>query len=192
MNSDCERQNPATTLQPSEPEVIRFSGQSPETGKICILSCHSMDHRVKHLCQNASPPKEITLSGAFGEWCMKSDCVTSWKRVRTEPFVGSRRAAKNTVTQQATQQNRDKLKPTCHHCKKPVSTEISAIKSNKKKTITPQMMLTTIITTNWSNKLAQITGLPKKSTQTMQTAEMAENHELSTHLVRPVLKPTNP
>ena len=40
----------------------------------------------------------------------------------------------NTVTQQAPQQNSNKPKPTCHHCKNQVTIKISAVNSNEKKT----------------------------------------------------------
>ena len=40
----------------------------------------------------------------------------------------------NTVMQQDTQQNSEKPKPTCHHCKNQVTIEISAVYSNERKT----------------------------------------------------------
>ena len=40
----------------------------------------------------------------------------------------------NTVTQQAPEQNSDKPKATCHHCKKPGHYKISAVNSNERKT----------------------------------------------------------
>ena len=40
----------------------------------------------------------------------------------------------NIVTQQAPQQNSEKPKPTCHHCKKQATIRISAVNSNEKKT----------------------------------------------------------
>ena len=39
----------------------------------------------------------------------------------------------NTVTQQAPQQNSNKPRPTCHHCKKQVTIKISVVNSNERK-----------------------------------------------------------
>ena len=109
-------------FQSSEPEVNQFSRRTPEGNERCIRICHSGDHRTIHICQNASPLEEINYSGPVPEWHMWANCVTSSKGVGTEWFESCRWAADqlqiHTVTQQPTQQNPEKPKPVCHHCKK--------------------------------------------------------------------------
>ena len=88
----------------------------------------------------------------------------------------------NTVTQQAPQQNSDKPKPTCYHCKKSGHYKISAIirivptitMVEPKQTLTPTTKLQTI---------------PK---QTIKIIKETEDLDLCSHLARPVVDLTTP
>ena len=72
------------------------------------------------------------------------------------------------------------------------TTEISASKSNEKKTKpkTPQIVLVTVLTTT----VVKQTPIPTTRTpiKTMQTIELTENKGPSTHPVTPAAKPTIP
>ena len=66
----------------------------------------------------------------------------------------------NTVTQQATQHNSGKSKPTCHHCKNQVTTETSAVNLNKRDTkpkTSQTVLASTITTTVFKQTLTPIT-----------------------------------
>ena len=100
----------------------------------------------------------------------------------------------NTVTQRATQQNSEKSKPTCYHCKEPrhYRNQCRQIKQEKDRA---QHI------TNRAGKQKKIvvrqTQTPTKSfitflMQTIQIFKKTENRDLSTHLVRPVVKLTIP
>ena len=71
-------------------KLIDFLDGIQNLGKGCIRSCRSSDHWTIHICQNASPPEEMNQPGAFGEWHIWSDCVTSWKEVVTEGLWSAR------------------------------------------------------------------------------------------------------
>ena len=77
INGYSKTQILTTGLQSSEPEVNWFSRRTPEISERCIRSCRSSDHWAIHICQNASPPEEINQPGAFLEWHIWKDCVTS-------------------------------------------------------------------------------------------------------------------
>ena len=73
--------------------------------------------------------------------------------------------------------------------------EINAVNSNENKIHfkTTQIVLeNTKTTTVVQQTLTRTTGLPMLPTLTTQTNELTENHELSTHSVRPIAKPTGP
>ena len=92
-----------------------------------------------------------------------------------------------TVTQQATQQNSGKPKPTCHYCKTQITAEISAVNSNEKKTKpkTTRIVLTIAITiTVVTRTLTPINEILTKPTQTIQIFKKTEGLDLSTHVVR--------
>ena len=78
-------------FQSRKPEVNRLSRRTPKISERCIRNCCSSNHRVIHLCQNASPPDEIKKPGAFGERHIWTDCVAFWKGVGTEWFASPRR-----------------------------------------------------------------------------------------------------
>ena len=82
----------------------------------------------------------------------------------------------NTLTQQATQQTPEKPKPTCHHCKKKVTTEIGVVNSNERK-IMPKTtrIVPAIITptkTVFRQTLTSALCFPTIQTQTIQITEM--------------------
>ena len=101
----------------------------------------------------------------------------------------------NTLTQQATQQNSKKSKPTCHHCKNQVTMETSAVNSNGRKTkpkttrILPT--LTTMILVVRETQIPTTKFLRCQSEQNKQSKK-SENLHRSTHPVRPVVKLTIP
>ena len=102
----------------------------------------------------------------------------------------------NTVTQQATQQNSEKPKPTCHHCKSLVIIGTSAVDSNEEKT-KPEitrivLMITTMIMVLFRQTLTSTRKLPTIPTQTIGKIKKTGNPDLSTHPVRPLVKLTIP
>ena len=101
----------------------------------------------------------------------------------------------NTVTQQATQQNPEKPKPTCHHCKKPgqYRNQSRHIKRDKE----PARKNTNSAGTNNNNIFGQTNPnsnnkIPTIPMQTLQRIKKTEVLDLSIHPVRPVEKLTIP
>ena len=100
----------------------------------------------------------------------------------------------NTVTQQATQQNSEKSKPTCHPYKSQVTIEISVVSSNEKR-IKPEITQTVlIITTAVLRRILTSTTVkfPTLPTPTIRIIKETEDLDLSTHPVRPVVRLTTP
>ena len=102
----------------------------------------------------------------------------------------------NTVTQQASQQNSEKPKPTSHHCKKPghYRNQYRQLKRQKH-----QIRNTTnsADNTNNNNGSAQTNSNPNIKFQTIPTPSIqiikeTEYLDLSTQLVRPVVELTTP
>ena len=102
----------------------------------------------------------------------------------------------NTVTQQATQQTPQSPNKLAAIAKRQVSTGISADISSEKKTepgitrIVPT--IATIITVTVKHTLTPTKKFPTIPTQTIQIIKTTEDLDLSTHLVRPVVKLTTP
>ena len=102
----------------------------------------------------------------------------------------------NTASQQATQQNSGKLKPTCHHCRKPghywnQSRQLKREKAQREirravPTIATKIMLMVKQTLTPTKKF------PTIPTQTIQIIKKTENLDLSANSVRPVVKLTTP
>ena len=102
----------------------------------------------------------------------------------------------NTVMQQDAQQNSEKPKPTCHHCKSQATIEISAVNSNERKTKskTIQIVLQITKTTMVAPKqtLTPTTKYQSQTRRTMQIIKETENLDLSFHPVRHVAEQTTP
>ena len=102
----------------------------------------------------------------------------------------------NTASQQASQQNYEKSKPTCHHCKNQVTIEINAVNSNEKKTkpeITRIVPIRPTITMVVPKKSPTLTiRFRKITTRTLQIIKETEDLDLSSHPVRPVVELTTP
>ena len=101
----------------------------------------------------------------------------------------------NTVMQQATQQNPEKLKPTCHHCKAPgqYGNQCRQLKGRKIKTKTRRIVLTMkIIRIMVKQALTPTTNILTKPTQTIQIIKKTQELDLSAHTVRPVVYLSNP
>ena len=104
----------------------------------------------------------------------------------------------NTATQQASQQNSEKFKATCHHCKKNRFTiEISAVNSNEKKTksevtqIVPKKK-TRIKIVVLKQTLTTTIKLQTVLTRAIQIIKETEYLDLSSHPVRHVIELTTP
>ena len=99
----------------------------------------------------------------------------------------------NTVTQLAPQQNSDKPKPTCHHCKNQVTIKISAVNSNEKKTnpeIKPTVPpITMVVPKQTLTPTIKFQTTPKR---TIQIIKETEDLDLSSHPVKHVVEPTTP
>ena len=100
---------------------------------------------------------------------------------------------KNTVTQQASQRNSEKPKPTCHHCKIQVTIKISAVNSNDQKT-KPEIIrivptITMVVPKQTPTPTIKFQTIPKR---TIQIIRETEDLDLSSHLVRPVVELTTP
>ena len=66
------------------------------------------------------PPEEINKQGAFGEWLYEQSVSHLEIELELNGLEAPDEMPINTVTQQAApQQNSNKPRPTCHHCKKP-------------------------------------------------------------------------
>ena len=100
----------------------------------------------------------------------------------------------NTVTQQTTQQNSEKPKPTCHHCKSQVTIETSAVNSNEKKTkpeITWVVLIITmlVVTRTLTRTTRNFLTIPA---QTIRIIKKTEDLDLCTQPLRPVIELTTP
>ena len=100
----------------------------------------------------------------------------------------------NTVTQQSTQQNSQKPKSTCHQCKRPghYQNQCRQMKREKEQNEITRIVLkiTTLIAVKQT--LTPAIKFPTIPTQTLQILRKTEDLDLSTHLVRPVVKLTTP
>ena len=102
----------------------------------------------------------------------------------------------NTVTQQATKPNPEKPKPIFHHCKIQTTIKTNVINSRRRETkmtttkIAPETTIIVIITVVKQNLSSTTTKASVMATLTVQTTEMTENQEVSTHLERPLAKRT--
>ena len=99
----------------------------------------------------------------------------------------------NTVTQQAPQQNSNKPKPTCHHCKNQVNIKISAVNSNEKKT-KPEIIRivptkTMVVPKQILTPTTKLQTIPK---QTIKLIKETKGPHLFSHLLRHVVEPTTP
>ena len=105
---------------------------------------------------------------------------------------------KKTVTQQATKPNRENPKPTCHHCKKPshYRNQCRQLKKKEDQNVTKKILsVATIIVITPVVKQTRTPTTSKPllmEIPAVQTTEMIENQELSTHPVIPVAKRTTP
>ena len=103
----------------------------------------------------------------------------------------------NTVTQQATQQNSGKPKPTCHHWKKPglIRNQFRQLKREKDQV---RNNTNSAVNSNKSNVIAQtnsnsnIKMFHTIPTRTIQIIRETEDLDLSTHPLRPVVELTTP
>ena len=102
----------------------------------------------------------------------------------------------NTVTQQASQQNSEKPKPICHHCKKQshYRNQCGQLKREKDQIRTNT---NSAENNNNNNGSAQtnsnpITEFPTITTRTIQLIKETEDLDLSTHPVRPVVELITP
>ena len=104
----------------------------------------------------------------------------------------------NTVTQQATQQNSEKLKPTCHYGKNLVTVETGAVNSNEKKTQPKITKITRLVLTATTKIvmakqiLTPTMKFPRIPTQTIEMRKNTEDLDLSILTVKPVVKVTTP
>ena len=116
------------------------------------------------------------------------------KELELNGLEASYELQKNTVTQQDTQQNSEKPKPTCHHCKNQVTIKTNAVNSNERKTKPEKTRIVPTITTIIVVKqtLTPTRKLPTKPMQTIQIIKETEDLELSTQPVGPVVKQTIP
>ena len=123
--------------------------------------------------------EQIVLKGSWTEW-----------------FGSPRWIAIKTVTQQATQQNSEKPKPHCHHCKSQVNTETSAVNSNEKKTkpeitrVVPTIAI--LIMVVLKQTLTPTIKFQTIPTRTIQKIRETEDLDLSIQSVRPVVELTTP
>ena len=58
-------------------------------------------------------------SSTFGEWQLQTDSVDLRRELELKGLEASDELKKITLTQNATDPNPEKPKPTCYHCKKP-------------------------------------------------------------------------
>ena len=100
----------------------------------------------------------------------------------------------NTVTQQAPQQNSNKPRPTCHHCKRPITIRISAVNSNERKTRreTLRIVPTTTMEVLQQTLTPTTTKLQTITKETIKTFKETEELNLSFHPVRHVVELTTP
>ena len=101
----------------------------------------------------------------------------------------------NTVTQQATQQKSEKLKPTCHHCKRPghYRNQCRQLKRDKKPKKTRRVpTIPTVTMVAVEQTLTPSVKFPTISTQKIQIIKKTDNLDLSIYPVRPVVKLTTP
>ena len=103
---------------------------------------------------------------------------------------------KNTVTQQATQQNSEEIKPTRHRCNKPrhYRNQCRQLKREKDQTRnnTNSSTIATIIKVMVKQTLTPTTKFPTKPIQTIHIIKKREHLDLSTHPLRPVVKLSTP
>ena len=97
----------------------------------------------------------------------------------------------NTMTQKAPQQNSEKPKPTCHHCKKPghYPNQCSNEKKIKPETILIVPTKTMVVPKQTLTPTIKLQTIPKR---TKQIIRETEDLDLSSHLVRSVVELTTP
>ena len=99
----------------------------------------------------------------------------------------------NTATQQAPQQNAEKRKPTCHHCKKRGHYQNQCRQLKREKTKPEQMRIVpTIKMVVPKRTLTPATKFRTKLKRILQIIKETEDLDLSSHPVRPVVELTTP
>ena len=103
VNRSSEKYISTASLQLSEPEVIQFSRQTPETSKKCIRSCRSGDHRTMFYGKMPPHLKEL-INQAHLENGTSEQIVLHLEKVLKVTALGTPDQLQiNTVTQQAPQ-----------------------------------------------------------------------------------------
>ena len=126
---------------------------------------------------------------------MWTNCVASWKGVGTQFLEAQDELQINTVTQQVTQQNLEKPKQTCHHCKRPGHYR-NQCRQLKGKTDQARNYMNSADNNNNINSGQTNSNSNNKSSNNTNAnntiTRKTEELDLSTHPLRPLVKLTLP
>ena len=145
--------------------------------------------------QTASPAEEFNHSGAFGEGTDEQVVSHLKRELELNDLETPDELQINTVTQRATQENPEKRKLLCHHCKTPghYRNQGRQLKQEKTKHEKRRKVLTkTTIMIVIKQTLTPTINVPKRHTQTIQIIKKTGALVLSTYSVRLEVKLTIP
>ena len=120
MDGNSKTQLPETCFYSSKPKLSRLSWWTSKTDQRRIRNSCSCHHRTVHIRRNAFTPEKKSINLAHLENGTYEQLVTHLEReLELNGLEAPDELHVNTVSQQPTNTNADRPKPTCHHCKKP-------------------------------------------------------------------------
>ena len=144
------------------------------------------------MCQNATTPEKINKSGPYVENGTYEQIVTHLEReLELNGLEAPDELPINNVSQQTTNTNSDRHKPTCHHCKKPghCRNQCQLLKKQREQSENNQKNLETKTV---PPKPLTGTTMPIIIVTTKTVTEPKKGLEVFTHPVRHVGKQTTP